>query len=714
MRINFNKKTTACILFIILSSLAVYWQITNHEFINFDDDLYITNNPMVKNGITAEGISWAFEFNDKHGYYWRPLTWISHMADVELFGLDAGHHHLVSLILHICASLLIFISFRQMTGRHWESFFVACLFALHPVNVDSVAWAAERNNVLSTNFWLLTILAYGRYAKKPNFTWYVIMCIAYGLGILSKPMLVTLPCVLLLLDYWPLGRFTWSGPEISGKHDRFQKSGPLLLIAEKIPLLLFSLIIAGVVSRSIAHTIIPFETVPLGLRLENAAVSYIAYLGKIIWPVNLSVFYPYPTAIDAWQPVGAACLLVIITVSAIKLWKKAPYFIIGWLWYLGVLFPVIGLVQQGLWPAMADRWLYVPSLGIFIIFAWGVPRLAGKQPYGKLLMRAGALFIILACTIATYVQAGYWKNSLVLFQHALKTNPDNFLAHYKIGTILSNTGNKKDALKHFYQSIKINPHNEKPYINLGTALIRLGRYEEAAKYLATAVEINDRSVDALNNLGNALVHQQKISEAMDFFKKALTLDPDHAATHVNMGLAYEKMGQTENAITAYSAALQSEPANVSANNNMGNVLARMDRNIEAIRHFNTALAISPQNSEAHNNLGNALVAEKKYDEALTHYELALTANPGNASIYKNMALVFAAKSEYEKALYHFNEALKTHPDDPQGPCQSGTGKKSSEKSQCRNHILPSADKKQSPKPDFTLSAREPLLSNKIV
>ncbi len=363
-------------LFLVLLTLGVYWQVRDHEFISFDDNTYITENRHVKTGLTQENILWAFRFSDKGGTYWHPLTWLSHMTDCHFYGLNPGMHHTTNLLFHIANTILLFLLFKRMTGALWQSAFVAALFALHPLNTDSVAWVAERKNVLSTFFWILTMLAYVRYTEHPGFFRYMTMFLSFVLGLLSKPMLVTLPCVLLLLDYWPLKRFLISDcrfpieskNEMSPAQTGDRKSKVLW---EKLPL--FALSAASVCLSSLSlqryKNIIFPESVLMTLRIENALVSYVRYILKMICPQNLAFYYPYPDSLPTWQSLGAAILLVIISYLTIRAFRSMPYLITGWLWYLGTLVPVSGLIQAGLWPATADRWAYVPLIGLFIMIA---------------------------------------------------------------------------------------------------------------------------------------------------------------------------------------------------------------------------------------------------------------------------------------------------------------------------------------------------------
>ncbi|MBW2440644.1 MAG: hypothetical protein JRH12_09235, partial [Deltaproteobacteria bacterium] len=397
----FCHNQTAICLFLVLVTFAVFCRVYGYDFVNFDDDVYVTENPRVRSGLTPDNIAWAFRAEN---VYWHPLTWISHMVDVQIWGLDPGPQHLTNLIFHMLNALLLFLALNRMTGALWRSVFVAALFALHPINVESVAWVAERKNVLSTFFMMLTLLAYGFYAAKPGLVRYLMLVALFVLGLLAKPMLVTLPFVLLLLDYWPLGRFSVRDATVK-RSDRV-----LSLILEKVPLFLLSGL--SVIASSVSvQAIKSLEAVPMTMRLGNALVSYMKYMGKMFWPFNLAVFYPYPQSISAGQLLGSIIILVMVSGFAIFLLKQHAYFAVGWFWYLGTLVPVCGLVQAGLWPAMADRWAYVPLIGLYIAIVWGIAELVEKHPSCRKPISVTAILVIGILCATTWLQLGYWKNS---------------------------------------------------------------------------------------------------------------------------------------------------------------------------------------------------------------------------------------------------------------------------------------------------------------
>ncbi|MDH4207117.1 MAG: tetratricopeptide repeat protein, partial [Desulfobacteraceae bacterium] len=493
--------------------LSTYCQLPSHEFLPFDDYGYITKNTHVHEGITWKNIVWAFSSTDFG--YWHPLTWMSHMLAFQVFGLKSGMHHLINLLLHISNTLLLFFVLKRMTGALWQSAFVAAVFALHPLNVESVAWVSERKNVLSTFFWMLTILTYVRYTERPGFYRYLIILFVFVLGLMSKPMLVTLPFVLLLLDYWPLCRFTL--PQSCCDNQKVQKqiqtnshlSLGLRLVLEKIPLFILSSTCIYLSALSIQRfkIIISTASVPMKLRIANALVSYVRYIIKMIWPQNLAVYYPYPHALPAWQVIGAFLLLVIVTFLAFRWVRLTPYFTVGWLWYIGTLFPVIGLVQAGLWPAMADRFTYVPLIGLFIVIAWGVPDFVGRWRYRKAGFIAVSTALVPIFMVMTWLQLRHWQNGVTLFTHNVRVTYNNSLAHKELGNALEQQGNLDKAILHYSKALKINPNYAEAHNNLGYILACQKHYKEAIDHYTEAIRIKPSYTEAHNNLGTALLYQ---------------------------------------------------------------------------------------------------------------------------------------------------------------------------------------------------------------
>lgn len=523
-----------CAVFALIT-FTVYGQVINHEFIDFDDDKYVTDNDHVQSGLNPKSISWSFSFSDKNQIYWHPLTWISHMSDCQLYGLNPGMHHLTNLVIHLVNTVLLFLLFRWMTGAIWKSVFVAALFTIHPINVDSVAWVAERKNLLSSFFWLLTMLSYIKYCAQPRLSSYLLTFSAFALGLLAKPMLVTLPFVLLLLDYWPLERLR-----------PITASSIFRLVKEKIPFLILS---AASVYLSISslkgyNVAVSFEQVPLTLRISNALVSYVSYIGKMVWPQNLGIFYPYPSTIPFWKIACSSLFLILSSLVVVLAGKRKPYLLVGWFWFLGTLVPVIGLIQAGLFPSMADRWAYVPFIGLFIMIGWGVPDLLARWKHKKTGLAISGAAVLTIFTMVTLMQLGYWKNSVTLYEHTLQVTSNNVVIHTNQGIILAKQGKLPAASRHFSEALRINPYYDKALNSLGFVRMKQGKLDEASRHFSEAVWSNPNNAIAQNNLGFVLLKQGKLEEAIRHLSEALRIDPffGRARNNLNAALAeYDKI-----------------------------------------------------------------------------------------------------------------------------------------------------------------------------
>ncbi len=538
--------------FLILTTFCIYSQLKDYEFINFDDDLYITNNLNVQAGLSSESVLWAF--TTSHPPYWHPVTWLSHIIDYQLYGLHPKGHHLTNLFFHIASVLILFIVLIRMTGALWQSGFVAAMFALHPLNVESVAWIAERKNVLSTLFWLITVWAYIYYSEKPNLKRYGLVFFFFTLGLMSKPTLVTLPFVLLLLDYWPLGRLKLGQErgidEVLDKKTT-NRSEFLQLLLEKIPLLLLAigLSIATFYFQKIAGAVKSLDVFPLQARLANAMVSYFEYFGKMIWPSGLSILYPHPgNNLSTWQVILCGMALAGITIFSIRLIRKAPYFAIGWFWYLGTLIPVIGVVQVG-GQAMADRFVYIPLIGIFIIVAWGFPELISKWRYKEKVLSVSSGIIIFTLLITTWKQVSHWKNSITIFRHTIRvtnTNHPSFaVIHNNFGIALFADRKNQEAISHFKMAINLMPTDFKAHYNLGIALAADGKNEEAITHYKMAIKLNPNYTDAHYNLGYALVKKGDIKGGVHHYRETLRLRPSFVMARDNLELALHRLNELD-------------------------------------------------------------------------------------------------------------------------------------------------------------------------
>ncbi len=616
-----RKFLAQCLVVAMLAALTftVYLQVRHFDFIGFDDSLYVSENPHVSAGLTRESIAWSFSFDEKDKTYWHPLSWLSHMLDVEFFGLDPGPHHLTNVALHLVNAMLLFFLLTRLTGSLWLGGMVAGLFVVHPINVESVAWVAERKNVLSTCFWLLTVNAYVGYARNPGRLRYGLLIGVFTLGLMAKPMMVTLPGVLLLLDYWPLGRLRLgSGEHASAAAGREGlppgvPRGRIELVMEKIPLLVLALLASYLTMGSLQHagSVISFEAVPLSLRLQNALVTYLAYVGKIFYPSRLAVFYPYPTAIPSWQTAIAALLLTGATVWAGFAMKKRPYLVVGWLWFLGTLVPVSGIIQVGLWPAMADRWAYIPAIGIFLAASgmggelWR--RLCGQRACGTGI--ALALVLVGSLAFVAHRQVAVWGNSVDLFESAVNNTRNNHIAHNNLGAELYRLGRIEEGIFHYREAIRASPDYFQPYSNIAIDFLRQKRFEDAEVWFAKALALNPRFGGGHNKMAIAKLKLGKVKEALEHYLIAVELEPGNKEIHNDIGCALMQTGQPARAVRFFQNALRLDPEYADAHNNIGAAYSKLGQTGEAIRHLNKALSIRPEYAEARRNLEEALASK---------------------------------------------------------------------------------------------------------
>jgi len=582
-----------------VATLAVYGQVVSHQFINLDDDLYIVDNPMVSRGLTLQGIAWAF--TTYHDQYWHPLSWLSHMVDCQIFGLNAGGHLLVNLLVHVSNTLLLFLFLKRITGASWRSAIVAALFALHPLQVESVAWAIERKNTLSTLFGLLSLLAYARYAEAPSWRRYALVALWLGLGLMSKPTLVTWPFVLLLLDYWPLRRLEWQPADGIG---RFAKAW-VPLIREKLPF--FGLVATSLVVAYLAHSSAgPRALVDASFpqRLSNALVSYGKYLLSIVWPSGLAVDYPF-SPVPAWQLAAAVVLLLAITAIAIREGRKRPYLIAGWLWFLGTLVPVIGLVQVGVGPAMSDHFCYIPSIGVFIAIVFGLTDIAIAWRLGRVTIAAACTIVLVIMCSLSAIQVRRWRDSVTLFEWTLSVTSNNPLVENQFGVVLNRQGKHAEAIAHFAEALRVKPDYFQALANMGWALGLQGKTGEAIEFLKRAISVRPDSANTHVQLAFALVKQKQEDAALQHFYKAVELAPNDADVRINLGLMLTRRKQLSEAATQLNEAIRLNPNSAEAHNNLGLVLLMEGRPEESLTHFSTALSLKPNFNTARDNLRRA-------------------------------------------------------------------------------------------------------------
>jgi protein O-mannosyl-transferase len=627
---------------LLLAVFLVFGQTLRHGFVNYDDPVYVYENPRVTAGLHASGVAWALTAG--HANNWHPLTWLSHMADCQLYGLDARGHHLTNLLLHAAVAILLLWVLWQMTGHLWPSALVAALFAVHPLRVESVAWLSERKDLLSGLFFVLTLAAYLGYVRRPHsLARYLTVFALLLAGLMSKPVLVTLPCLLLLLDYWPLGRIgrpatgPTCGPALATGAGRSRPTGVLppplpiplrRVLLEKVPLVLLAAAFALVTLLVQGKAVAALEAVPMGARLANALLAYVAYLGQFFYPIGLAVFYPYPsTSPAAWKVVGALLLLAGISAAAVRWRRSCPYLFVGWFWYLGMLVPMIGLVQIGA-HCRADRYTYLPQIGLAVALVWGAASAAASRPrrrWAYATAAVPALWLLIGCA---WQQTSHWRDSETLWNRALACTSRNHVAHNDLGIALARRGEAAAAISHYRKALEIAPD----------------------------------FADAHYNLALALADGGKSSEAIDHFEKALARDPDFAAVHNHLGRLLARCGRPAEAAAHLRQALKIDPDSAHAHNNSGNLLAAQGHIAEAIVHYQKALEIDPRFAEAHFNLGVALAGRGHVDEAAAHYRQALAAQPDLVDAHYNLGAILARRGQTGEAVAHFERAVAGNPD----------------------------------------------------
>jgi tetratricopeptide (TPR) repeat protein len=655
-------------LLLVAATLAVYWQVRNYDFINVDDPAYVTENRHVQAGLSSDSVVWAF--TTSHAGFRIPLTWLSLMLDFELYGLNAGGYHVTNVLLHIANALLLFFILKRMTGALWRSGFVAALFALHPLHVESVAWVTERKDVLSTLFWMLTMWWYLRYVERPGVKRYLLIILTFTLGLMAKPMLVTLPFVLLLLDYWPLRRYgagqSVDAPEplIQPPSKSRQAGSPALsLVWEKTAL--FALAAASSVVVFLAHESVGaigrLEILPIKMRIANALVSYMQYMGKMIWPHPLAVFYPHPgKSLPMWKASGAGVFLLCISLLVVRGARRYPYLVLGWLWYLGTLVPVIGLAQAGS-QAMADRFTYVPLIGLYVIFAWGVPELMKKWHHRRVALSISAAVVLLGLMTCARLQLRHWKNSVSLLSYTHAVTADSYLVHNNLGSALNELGKYDEAIVHYMEALRIKPNFAEPYYNLGIALARQGKLNEAISHYTEALRIEPGYAEAHNNLGDVLRQQERYDEAISHFSRALQLKPDYPKALSNLGIALSQQGKFNEAIAHFSEALRIQPDDADTHYNLGVTLEKQGRLDEAMIHFSEVLLIQSDNAEAHNNMGLMLASQGRFKEAISHYSQVLQYNTHDGETHNNLGVALFNLGQLDKAIGHYLTAIRLDP-----------------------------------------------------
>jgi tetratricopeptide (TPR) repeat protein len=696
-----TKQVLFICLLLALVTVGVYWSVAKQGFINFDDPDYVSSNPRVQAGLTMESIQWAF--TSSFSSNWHPLTWVSHMLDCQLYGLRPAGHHITNLLFHIANSLLLFGLLRRVTGALWCSAFAAALFALHPLHVESVAWVSERKDVLSAFFFMLTAWAYARYAAvqsqrsevqspkskvqsrgekvqgpKSNVQsqgtrntqhatrFYLLSLFFFALGLMSKPMLVTLPFVLLLLDYWPLGRFQLSNTN-PPPATAARPSTLLRLVVEKIPFFVLaatSCVVTFLVQQA-SGAMPALAKSPLDLRVANALVAYARYLGKTFWPSKLAVFYPYSALnLDSWQVVAAALLLLSATVAFVLVARQRPYLLVGWLWFLGMLVPVIGLVQVGK-QSWADRYTYLPHIGVFLMIAWGASAVVARWKWPRLVPAVAAGLTLVACGLATSQQLSYWRTTKTLFQHAVAVTSGNFVAYTVVGNALIEEGKLPEAIEECRRALQISPEYPEAHNTLGNIHAKQEKYDEAIADYRAAVQADPNYPDAHNGLSSALLKKGAFVEAEAEAREALRLTPMHLPALFSLATALHNQGKLDQAAEYYHRILELKPDLYTPRRYLGNIFVAQGKPDQAIAEDIMALKIRPQDADTRVVLGIVLLDKNRIDEATAQFLEAAKLQPTNAIANYQLALIHQSRKETSAAIDCYHKALKAQPDWPE-------------------------------------------------
>jgi tetratricopeptide (TPR) repeat protein len=653
--------TIAVCALLLAAVAAVFGQTVGYEFVNYDDDLYVSENPRISAGLSGAAVVRAF--TESHAFNWHPLTTLSHLLDCQIYGLRPGGHHLTNVLLHAAVAILLFLVVQRMTGAIWPSAFVAAAFAVHPLRVESVAWIAERKDLLSGLFFVLTLGAYVRYAAcRSSWMRYAALIAVYALGLLAKPMLVTLPLVLLLLDYWPLranGRTTSAAGNAPQPACADASIGHLLL--EKIPLFVLaagSCLVTLLVQREALESI---ERFSLPIRIGNALVAYAVYLRQLFWPIDLAVLYPHPGKhLSLWAVGGAVLLLLAISAAVWIGRRRHPYLIVGWLWYLVMLVPVIGLIQVGV-QSHADRYTYLPQIGLLLALTWAARDLLARRPNGRWIACAGAGLILAALLAIAIRQTMYWHDSETLWRHTLACESRIVQAHNQLGIVLDKKGQIDPAFEQFQAAIEVDPRYARAYSNLGFVWQQKGQVAEAIACYQRSLQIEPRFAQAHCNWSDTLIKMGRFDEAMDHCRQALELDPRNIAAQIAMAKLLQRAERWPEALLHAEAAEALNPRNAEVYNNQGIILRKLGRLPESIACYHKAIELKPDYDEAYNNMANALSQAGQLEEAMASYRRALQINPRLAAVHYNLGSLLLQGGHTAEAIAQFQQTLAIDP-----------------------------------------------------
>ncbi len=652
-------------LFLVVATVGVYWQVAGNGFVNFDDPDYVSANPRVQSGLNSESVRWAF--TALYSSNWHPVTWLSHMLDSQIYGAKPAGHHVTNLIFHTLNSLLLFGLLLRMTGALWRSAMVAALFALHPLHVESVAWVSERKDVLCTCFGLLCLWAYVRYAQAGNrparsLGWYLLSLLFLALGLMSKPMLVTLPCLLLLLDYWPLGRIRL--PRLSAPVNAdFRPVGMGRLVAEKIPFFVLSAtssVVTFLVQKA-CGAMVPLAAAPLDARIANAFAGYGTYLMKTFWPSGLAVFYPLtPADWGSAGTLGALLVILGVTVAVVYFARSRPYLLVGWLWFLGTLVPVIGFVQVGR-QGMADRYTYLPHVGLFIMVVWAAAEAARHLRAPRAVTFGVAGVLLAALGVVTSRQVAYWRSSITLFEHALAVTTGNYVAYGVLSNALVDQGKLDEAIEMCQKALALAPQYPEGFNTLGNIHYRQQKYEEAIENYRLAAQYDPLYADPLAGMGSAYLKVNKFAEAEAASRKALELAPLHLTAMFSLASALHNQGKLDEAATWYRKILMLQPELVTPRRLLGNVLVAQNKPDEAIQQFRMALKIRPEDPDTHVLLGVAEMQKGDVEVATKEFLEGVNLQPTNAIANYQLGTIFQMQKRPVAAVDYYRKALQAQP-----------------------------------------------------
>jgi len=620
----------------MVACLASFGRIHENGFINFDDPGFIFENRHIQAGFTLESIQWAFSTIENN--YWIPVTWLSHILDWNIYQANPAGHHLISLLLHIGAVIFLFLFLNKTTGHIWSAAFAAAFFALHPLRVESVAWASERKDVLSMFFGMATLYTYAFYAENHKASRYFLCLILFTLALMSKPMMVTLPFVLLLLDYWPLHR--WQKALSDPLENRLKTVCKIVL--EKVPFFLFAIALSLITIWAQKHegSVASTDILPLATRTGNAIISYTGYLEKIFWPYNLAAFYPYEYSPIIWKMVISLLFLILITTLVFVYIRKLPFLFVGWAWYLGTLIPVIGVIQSGS-QAMADRYSYLPSIGIGVILAWGIPLLFQQREMRQKLLVPASVLLIIIVSFLTWKQCGYWKSSTDLFSHALNVTTNNYMAHNNLGLALAYQGQNHEAIQHYNNALELySPRAAEFLTNRGLAYANLGQHQDAIKDYTQAIQIKPGLAAAYNNRGLSYLKLGHYQPAIQDFNQVIRLKPDYAYAYYFRELAYANLGLQLSSLEDYDKIIRLKPDYADAYNNRGIIYGKQGKHKLAVDNFNKAIRLKPDDAIAYNNRGFSYANLGDYRRAIEDYNKAIHLKPDYTETYVNRGVIY--------------------------------------------------------------------------